>query len=287
MKSTIALTTLLASALLAGGLVFTQTTSAPAQGPSWMGGEKPADGWRARGDRGPGGPGGPGFFRGGGGPGFGAGGPGFGPGGPGGPGGVYGGVGRALEGAGRLLIPFWENEEVVAELGLTEQQIIALAESHEVTRLQLEETQGTVRDAGQALREEMEKDNPDGAAASSLLNEMTAAANEKGQIILAHAVVVKTVLTEEQEDALPDAVRKQGRELRGELQDLRADVRDTLQNGGTLEDVLALIDAAEIPDPMKDRLSEMAERRAEALASGEAPAPAAGKTGRGRFGRAR
>lgn len=186
-----------------------------------------------------------------------------GPGGPGGPGGFGGpGIDGALARATALMIPFWENDDVVEKLGLTDSQIQSLAESHSVTKESLEAGEGSVREAAEALREEMERDNPDLTTVNDLVDTVTEASNEKSKLILGHAVVVKNVLTEEQEELLKDHARGAREEHGPEARRLMQEAREIVQGGGTLDDVIALIEGSELPDNAKDRLIKMAEQRA-------------------------
>lgn len=185
--------------------------------------------------------------------------------GPQGPGGWDGPGGfqvPGFEAAAALMIPFWQNEGVVEKLALSESQITALSESHALAKEKLQESEGSIREAGKALREEMGRDNPDFAAASALLDRLTEATNEKGKIVLGHAVVVKNVLTSEQEEALKGHARGAREEHGPEARRLMEEAREIIQGGGSLEDVIALIEGSELPDPAKDRLIKMAEERA-------------------------
>ncbi len=181
------------------------------------------------------------------------------PGGPGGP-----GFGSPLDGAMRkaqgIMMPFWENEDVADELGLTADQVDALATSHALTKEQLDATDGSIRDAAEALRDAMEVDNPEISEVNEAIDEVTAATNEKAKIVLGHAVVVKNVLTVEQLEELPGLMRDQGREIRELMRELMQDIRETVKNGGTYDDVVVLIETSELPDHAKERALKIAER---------------------------
>ncbi len=183
---------------------------------------------------------------------------------------------------GAVMFPFWENDEIADELELSEDQIDAMAESHALLTEQLEDTQGSIADAGGALKEEMEKDSPDASTVNELIDELTEATNEKSRIILGHAVVVKNVLTEEQEDELPGVSRELMREFRGDLRDLRQEIRQTLVEGGTLDDVAAVIDSYELPEPLGEIVYNMTERLLERRESRPEDAPQKGQDGQQR-----
>lgn len=239
-------------AALTGLLIgsFTAYNVSEAQGPR-RGGDRFAEMWDAPQ---PGGPGG-GYFGGPDGPPrpHGPGGPGFG--GPGLP-----GLDGPLAKAGKLAFPFWENDQIAEDLELTDEQIEALEESHEIMKEGLEASKGSMIDLGKQLKEEMEKDSPNAATVNDLLDQITAEGNEKARLLLGHVVVVKNVLTEEQEEALPDAAKAVFREHRDDLSELRRDIRETLRDGGTIDDVAAVIDSYELPEPLGDIALKMTER---------------------------
>lgn len=161
----------------------------------------------------------------------------------------------------RGMAPFWESESVVEELGLTDDQVSRLAESREVTLDALEDMDGAVYDAREALHEEMSKDAPDLATASDLLDDVSDAMNERKQVVLNHAVLVRNVLSAEQEDALPGAMRQGRRAARGAMMDVHREVREAIFDGATLEEVYAIIDSHDLPDQIAERAKTMAERR--------------------------
>lgn len=250
MKRTLAIASLFLSTLLVGALAI-PVFAAGKQGFGGRHGGDPASGWHAGpafGGPGPGGPDGPGF----GGPR-----PPFGPGGPGGPGGP-------LADAARIMFPFWEDADVVAAINLTDEQIAALKTSQDLAKEELDSTKGSIEDAGKAIHEEMQKDNPDLATVTTLTDNMTKAINEKTKVVLGHAVTVKTVLTAEQEEGLKDAVRDSIEKRRDSFGDLRSQIRETLQNGGTIDDVKALVEDADLGPPydhIAKSLIERAEKR--------------------------
>ncbi len=263
MKTRLVVVTTCIVGLLAAGLTIPAIAQPKdGEGSSWRarrggsecGGEMPRDGAPRRGP---------------GGPADGEAGHGFGPPprGPGGPGGgpLEGAIGHAM----RSLHPFWDDDNLTTDLNLSVEQIASLEESHELTKTKLEETEGSVRDAGETLREEMQKDSPDIAVVNGLVDTLTEATNEKAKIVLGHAVVVKNVLTAEQEETLKKNARHGGPESAGELRQLLQEVRGIVHNGGTLDDVKQAIDDSDLSDPMKDRAIKMAEDRAEKLRSGD------------------
>jgi len=185
------------------------------------------------------------------------------------------------------LKPFWDNERIAEALELSEDQIASLEESGEITQEALESTEGSILQALAALKEELEKDNPDLSTTLSLSDEVTAALDEKSENVLGHVVTVKTVLTVEQEEKLKEIVRQRirGEVRRGgrgvprrggsptpggpggpdieEFRNLMDEVRTTLQEGGTLDDVRALLEANDVPPKRVERIVKGIERRIE------------------------
>ena len=232
------LSLLAAAALIVAGGAATFTY---AQGPGRVGGQHGPQGPNAGAagqfgggfggrfqDRGPGGLGGPG-------------GPGFGnfPGGLGGPGGP---------GGPDLMRPFWNNEDLVAAAGITEDQIALLEASHAEARAALEAAQGTVRTARQAVREAMDVDAPNLDAVYAAIDGVAAAEANIKKIVAGHGVTVKTVLTEEQEQVLRDFRHDQLPEVmtqaRAELKEFRDLVKGLRADGLLSADDMAAIDQA-------------------------------------------
>lgn len=162
----------------------------------------------------------------------------------------------------KALFPFWENERVSKELGLTSEQTAALAESHELLRGQLESSQDSIKAAREALRAEMEKDNPDLQTVYKLSDAVAEAQNARKRLVLGHAVTVKNVLTAEQEQTLRDNAPGHARRRMGELSQMREEIRESLRSGGNREDVRAILSEHDVKGPMRDRLMDRLERRA-------------------------
>lgn len=246
MKRTITLTAAFAGGLLLGALTLPALGQVREQRARHASGPEEAS-WFAPG---PGGPGG---------------GPGAHPHRPGRQGGPEGAGGPGFDGPlarmARVMIPFWQNEELAAELNLDQSQVDQLEKSHAATKEGLEATDGSIEEAGKALKAAMEQDNPDAAAVNAAVDRLTQAMNEKAKIILGHGVVVKTVLTEEQEAALKEAGPKYGREHAEKFRGVVDEIRDTVANGGTLDDVKAIIEQSDLPPGAKKLGVRMAERR--------------------------
>lgn len=181
-----------------------------------------------------------------------------GPGGPGGPEGP-GGPPDSPQAIHRAMMPFWENEELSADLGLSEEQVKLLTESHAIAEEVIEAHRDTVEAAGKALRDEMQKDAPDAAAVKDLATKFAAERQTIAHAGLEHAVHVKNILTADQEKTLRSNAREFGREQMERLGELRGEIRDILVNGGTLEDVKALLEDEGVPE----RLQKVVLRRVE------------------------
>jgi Spy/CpxP family protein refolding chaperone len=188
-----------------------------------------------------------------------------------------------LPDAGFVLRPFWENERLAEKLALTDSQRDALLESRNLAIEGLKASDGSIRTAAEALRAELEKDNPDLDTATALYKGVVTAVEEKGRLILGHAVTVKTILTPEQEEVLREARpsgpgrpgegrgpwaggpgRGEGNGPIAEMEGLRDDIREILQNSGTLDDVQALLTERGIPAPAQKRILEQVRKRLEA-----------------------
>jgi len=173
---------LLATAAVAGPLLGSENAPPPPDAPVGAG-ECP------RGPRGPHGPGGP----------EGPGGPGF---------GAFDGPMHHALGELRGAVRFWDDEDTVAELGLTADQIAALEESHKSTVEAAEALDGSVRDAYKSLHETVEGDDATVDSVNAAVDAATAAQAEAMKIALGHRLVVKSTLTPEQEEALRESRRE-------------------------------------------------------------------------------
>jgi hypothetical protein len=278
------LSLLAAAALIVAGGAATFTYAA--QGPGRVGGQRGPQGPNAdatgqlgggpggafgggfgpgsQGQR-PGGPGGPG------GPGFGNG-----PGGPGGPGGPD------------LMRPFWNNEDLVAAAGITEDQIALLEASHAEARAALESAQGSVRTAHQAVREAMDVDAPNLDSVYAAIDGVAAAEANIKKIVAGHGVTVKTVLTEDQEAALrdyrQDRVPAAMQEARAAMEEFRALVKDLRADGSLSDADMATIDEAikDLPQGLQQRIGRMrGQIQSNGLPDAPPDADAPGRPGRG------
>lgn len=181
---------------------------------------------------------------------------------------ALGGVGAALEhsplgGALKALFPFWQDAEIASQLGLTDTQVSQLEESWKLVKAELESSEGNLREIGEDLREELQKDSPDLNTVNGFADQFTNDLNAKGKAILGHAVTVKTVLTAEQEEQVKGLIRKALESKREALGDLRDEIRESFQNGGTMEDAEAIIDASDLGEPYETIAKNMLHRRAE------------------------
>jgi len=166
----------------------------------------------------------------------------------------------------RELVPFWEDEELVEAIGLTDGQIDLLEENLAATEAALEGLEGTVRDAYRALHETVKVDSPDIDDVNTAIDEATAARNELMKVLIGHRVVVKNVLTADQEEALREYRRERIRERLPEvlaaLQELRSTVRELLSDGelseSDWEQINALLEDA--PERAQDRIRDRIER---------------------------
>lgn len=185
-----------------------------------------------------------------------------GPGGPGGPEGPEGlGGPGGPEGMRRAMMPFWEHEEITAKMNLTEEQTKALEESHAIAKEVVDANKDAVKEAGEALRAEMEKDTPDAATAKALSAKFAEKREIVGQAVLEHVVHVKSILSADQEKQLRQGGRKFGREKMEELGELRGEIREILQSGGTIEDVKALLEEKDLPPHVQEMIVKRVEDR--------------------------
>ncbi len=177
----------------------------------------------------------------------------------------------------KAMFPFWHNDSVAEKLGLSEEQVQGLEESWQLTRDALESTKGSLLEAGEAMREELEKDSPNLDTVYALSDATTAAASEKKKIVLGHMVTVKNILSAEQETTLKEGARRFLRERRGDAKDIRREVRQILEEDGTIEDVEALLTEKGIDGRVRDMVLERIEAR---LNGTEAPRAERGERSR-------
>lgn len=212
---------------------------------------------------------------------FGGGGPG---GGPFGPGGHFGPGGPGFE---ALLdnpmvreriegfVKFWNDEELVAELGLSPESIALLEQSYTDTKAALDANRDAAKAARTALRDEMEKDAPDAATVDSLIDEVSRTHTIVAKEMAGHRVVVKNLLTEEQEEILEAHRRSKGREHfqegREKMEAFRELVKTLAADGDISDADWVQIEAAlaEAPEPVRDHAIERLKRLEEKLESGE------------------
>jgi len=173
----------------------------------------------------------------------------------------------------RHLTRFWDDSELVEAIGLSEGQIDALEASFVETELALEAVEGSVRDAHEAIKDTIEVDSPDVGEVNAAIDSATAARNELMKILLGHRVVVKNVLTAEQEDALREYRRDHLREriagVREHMEGFRGVIRGLLEDGSlSAEDWETINALLENLDPeVADRIRE----RIEAIEQGDVP----------------
>ncbi|MBI5155551.1 periplasmic heavy metal sensor [Candidatus Poribacteria bacterium] len=172
------------------------------------------------------------------------------------------------------LIRFWDDPDLVEAISLTGDQIKLLEDSYTETKAALEESKGTLREAHDALREAVEADTPDIKTVNKAVDAVTEAQNQKMKELLGHRVVVKTVLTTEQEEGVEsfrrDHVRGIVASAREEIRDLREQVRE-LASDGELSDadwdqINGTLDSMEprLRDRVQNRLREFREGGPEA-----------------------
>lgn len=226
-----------------------------------------------------------------------------GPKGPGGPGFGFGG-GPILDhaiGELRGAVRFWDDSDLVAEMGLTADQTAALQESYDQTVAAIESLEGAVRESYKALHETVEVDEPNISEVNAAIDAATNAQNEAMKIALGHRVVVKNTLTEEQEEILrssrrehlaqrfpgvrertegPEGPRGPGmrERMHGQIEqagEVREKVRSLMQDGSLSEEDWATIDA-ELNRAADERIQQVRERirqLEQELDGGEMPAP--------------
>lgn len=186
----------------------------------------------------------------------------------------------------RMMTPFWQRDAIAEKLQLTEEQLAGLEESHAVAREELQATRGSVRDAMEAVKEELEKDNPDLDTVYELQEAVNAELDGKAKTILGHVVTVKTILTAEQEETLRelrDQVRPRGPRGPGafggpgvpgsDSGNIQNEIRELIQNGATYEEVEEYLATAEVPEGMVDRILSRVERHLERIEAGEEVGP--------------
>ncbi|MEO8378019.1 MAG: hypothetical protein ABI579_10140, partial [Candidatus Sumerlaeota bacterium] len=177
----------------------------------------------------------------------------------------------------KAMFPFWQDETIAAKLNLTADQIKQLDESWTIAKSELESGEGSAREIGDSLRDELKKDNPDLATVDGIADKFTSDLNAKGKAILGHAVTVKTVLTAEQEELLKDTVHETLEGKREAMEDLREQIRESFQNGGKMEDAEAIIDSSDLGEPYqtiaKNMLHHVAEHRGPAGRRPQGPPP--------------
>ncbi len=161
---------------------------------------------------------------------------------------------------------FWDKPELAEAIELTEDQIEALEASYTEAQLSFEAIEGSVRDGYKTLRETIETDEPDIVEVNEAIDAATDAQNEAMKILLGHRVVVKNVLTADQEEALReyrrDNFRERFQEIRERMGEFRGVLRDLLEDGTLSSEDWEQIDAMlENVEPERaDRIREHIER---------------------------
>ncbi len=105
------------------------------------------------------------------------------------------------------LIHFWDNERVAERLNLTDDQINALQQSFDSAKASLDALKDDGKDAREALRAELEKDNPDLNAVLAADAEITKVNAQRRKIVLTHRVAVQSILSADQEAKLKEGRR--------------------------------------------------------------------------------
>ncbi len=210
---------------------------------------------------------------------------------------------------GFLGTPFWERPAVAERLELTDEQKTALKNSREEMLEALEEAHEATRAAGQALRSEVAKDKPSHGDVNQLVDEYFASRAEDRKIVLEHVLNVKDVLTGEQAEALESMARRLAaaqpepparperpraeaperpappredapRARMEEHRELMGQIRATLAEGGDADDVMKLLEEADLDDQARERIVRMIERWSER----DADAPRMQRPGMGERG---
>lgn len=116
---------------------------------------------------------------------------------------------------GAELIRFWDNDRVAERLELTDDQVNALQQSFDSAKASLDALKDDGKEAHEALRAELEKDNPDLNAVLAADAEITKVNSERRKIALTHRVAVQSILTAEQETKLKEGRREMMGRRRG------------------------------------------------------------------------
>ncbi|CAN5288016.1 hypothetical protein BH09SUM1_BH09SUM1_30660 [soil metagenome] len=174
---------------------------------------------------------------------------------------------RGMPNPEAALAPFWEKADLAAELKLSDSQIASLKESRDLTMTELDKTPGSVRTKADALRQELQKDNPDLTSIDKLLDDVTTDANAKAHLILAHIVTVKTILTPDQEAVLKAHVKEKIGELPGKVDELRGEIREVIEKGGNMEDVKAMLTEKGIPELRQQLILKMVQHRLDEISN--------------------
>jgi len=181
------------------------------------------------------------------------------------------------------LLPFWQSPRIAEHLGLTDDQIAALEASFQAAITALEAQQGAIPEARKALREALAVDEPDLDAVLAALEALKAAEAEREAIILGHVVVVKNVLTAEQEEKLaalrrqqpPDlqeAIRRAMEELTPLVRRLLQDCEWTPEDGQILSEQMANLPPA-VRDGVAPLLRQLVRRILEECGGGPTDPP--------------
>jgi hypothetical protein len=169
------------------------------------------------------------------------------------------GAGDAL----KELFPFWQADGIVEALVLTEDQITGLEQSFQTTKLALEIDKGSGKELHEALKAEMEKDSPDLETVLAAIDDISDEMTLKRKLLLSHKVAVKTILDEAQEENLREAIGDDMKANQKVLRKLRKQIAPILRDGGTIEDVEAIITEAGIEAPYDTMALEMTKRAME------------------------
>lgn len=170
---------------------------------------------------------------------------------------------------------FWDDEELVAELGLTQSQIVLLEQSYTDTKAALEANRDAAKAAREALRTEMEKDSPDPAAVDAAIDAVAATHTVIAKEMLGQRVVVKNLLTPEQEDILEAHRRENGRknleEGRAKMEAFRTLVKSLAADGDISDADWTQIETAleDAPEPVRDHAMERLRKLDAMLESGD------------------
>ncbi len=184
------------------------------------------------------------------------------------------------------LVNFWDNERIAKRLDLSDQQVEALAESHQITKETIQSTREELQTLRRQMREEMSKETPELDRVYELFDQISALQNQNRRSSLGHMVAVRGILTADQQEevgnirrhmvrqnadrpATPDRPERPARPNRPDrpgqpdrpmnldrdaMAEHHQNIRQILQDGGNSEDVKKYLESNDIPSEARDRV---------------------------------